>query len=110
MSSRTKKVTLAQLRADKEERERGLMEGIQLVENVSAAYNRMQSLMCSISTELRYGRLNELLIQAKRACELLQNHPQADAYIHILRIKAAIHIELGQQTAAAAALEKMDEH
>jgi len=70
-----KKMTLAQVRAEKERRVQELMEGYRLSQDVAAIH-------CSeprgSTAKERYDRLKALLPQASRACELLQHHSDVD--------------------------------
>ena len=78
MSSHQAKKTVAQLRAEKEQRERDFDEGSRLVCDLREA-------ICHIAAhpttyDDRYSQMNALLVQANRAYELLQFHPDTYEY------------------------------
>lgn len=88
-----KKRTVAQLRADKEQRERDFDEGWQLVQDVRGEERALQSTYGDV--EARQDRLHALLPQADRSYELLQHHPEAFVKVQPLLNKANFHKSLG---------------
>jgi len=71
MSTQTTKKTVAQLRAKKEQRRVDYDTNCQLAKAVLAAYERTGMVVGKF--EVRYDEANALLVQADRACELLQH-------------------------------------
>ena len=103
----TTKKTLAQLRAEKEQREHGVQVGMQLAIDVAVACFDLES-NGSARHEF-YDRLNALLTQSTRACELLVHHPDPYANARPLFVKARLHKHLGQHTLVLADLKRLDE-
>jgi hypothetical protein len=93
--AKTKKKTLAQLRADKEQRNNDLQLGVQLSVDVANALNCYEAEGSSI--EERYDAMNALLVEANRACELLQYSPDTYFRAFSCNLKARVHKKLGQQ-------------
>ena len=98
---------MAQLRAEKEQRERDFDEGFQLVEDLTYEAHDFKGTI--VDVEARQDRLQALVPQADRAFELLQHHPAAYARAQPLLNKATIFITLGQHASALAALRQDDD-
>jgi len=102
-----KKKTVAQWRAEKEQRQRDFCEGSRLVDEVREALNHIRVLPTSI--DVCYSQFNALLGPANRALKLLQSHPDTTEYILIFSMKAEIHRQLGQYNLAVATYQQADE-
>jgi len=85
----TKKKTLAQLRAEKEQRGRNFDEGSRLVYDVDDALR--QYILVGKIDGFRYSQWNALLGQANRAFELVQHHADTYEYRLALHVKGNIH-------------------
>lgn len=68
----TKKKTLAQSRAEKEQRLQDLKLGSELAAQVAAAADRIEAIR--VVADPRYDELHALLPQANKASELLRHH------------------------------------
>ena len=106
MSSIRKK-TLAQMRAENEQRERDGVEGARLAVDVIMAFAGIDKK--GYNTDLDYETLNGLLAKANRSCELLQSKPEAEVYRVVFHMKAHIYTGLGKHTLALDALRRADE-
>jgi tetratricopeptide (TPR) repeat protein len=111
MSGQKKKKTLAQLRTENEQRREGFIEGIGLLEVVNDGIRMIEEM---VDGDERDHELSKLLLEANRACELIQHYPRAggryDPYIHSLTYKADIHEQMGNAlTLALPALRQVDE-
>lgn len=112
MSSQTqRKKTLAQLRAEKEQRERDLELGWQLASEVTNAnYERINSWGGdSVGDPAYYEELKTLLAKANRACELLRHDPDRRAYRRVQYDIARLYLALGQHTSASTVLKETDD-
>lgn len=113
MRGQTKKKTLAQLRAEKEQSVQNLNLGREILQGVIAGLHRVNHMRLPGSDgELIYNEQSKLLVEANRAVELLQQHTYAheDPYIRSLYMKAALHETMGHAlTLAMPTLQKADE-
>lgn len=92
MSSRTKKKTVAQVRAENKQREDDLDLGNQLADEVGEFLDLTRK---RGPKGAREEVLNAFLDKANRACELLQHYdPGFDSYFYVMRIKASIYVTL----------------
>lgn len=108
MSSRPKRKTLAQLRAEKEQRAADCALGRQLAQEVVDRGLRIGKEL-ALSAPDRYAEWNASLSQAKRACDLLRHGPDTEAYLHTTRCQGKIHKDLGQHALALAAFREVEE-
>jgi len=108
MSVQTKKKTLAQLRAEKEQRRQDFEAGCLIVDEVGEEYfQRFQR--GGFSAESFHDLAKELLVKAKRACQLVEYDPDSSFYRQILLEIGRLHYDLGEHTPALAALRLADE-
>ena len=103
------KKTLAQVRAEKEERNHELRLGIQHSTNLLKAYDLLGFQSKRLLGQVHFGEWNALMSQVNRAYEILKNHPDHQSYWHVLLVKGRIHHELGQLTLALASFQQFDE-
>ena len=75
MSIQPKKKTLAQLRAEKEQHEQDLVDGMRLAMDVTEGYARFQKSQYTSLEVPRYDGLNTFLVQANRAYEHIVQRP-----------------------------------
>jgi len=110
--AKTKKRTVAQVRAQKEQRLQEYERGKQLAEDVARVLDRYDNEASSLEERVdTTSTINALLAKAIRAGELLQYQPFADTFPRILsfNLKARIHVHLGQHTLAVAFYRQADE-
>lgn len=94
-----RKKTLAQLRAEKEERQQNIELGRQLAKDMAVAFYRRLLGDRPAEGDDKPDQLSAMLGQANRACELLECFINADADTdrrRTLQIKARLHTRLGQ--------------
>lgn len=92
---------------EKEQRQQDFDEGSRLIEDMREVLHNTAAF--SSTYEDCYSQCNTLLVQANRACELLQFHPETDEYCIMLRVRAAIYQQLGQYRLAVANYPQADE-
>lgn len=93
MSSSTgKRKTLAQLRAERQQREVDQLEGWEIAADVERMFSQSPGVT---APDDRYDFLKDLLVQAQRACTLLQGDPEGGYYRFSLVVKGKILINLG---------------
>ena len=106
MSSQAyRKKTVAQLRAEKEQHEHEVDLGCRLTYDVLKAVSQNKFPLEGTREE----HFNPLLVQADRACELLQDKVENSAHAITLHLKAVIHGELGRHPLAIALYRQADE-
>jgi hypothetical protein len=99
--SKTKKKTMAQFRAEKEQRAQDLELGVQLVEDVAKVLGHYEKETSSLKERL--DAMTAFLDKANRAGELLQYHPNTYLRTLTCNLKARVHTHLGQHILALAA-------
>lgn len=112
MSTQTRKKTVAQLRADNEQRQKDEYIGVRLANDLQAVMKHLASV--GIATDIQYEKCTGLVGQANRVCELLQPHIfRPDGYLFtygaMLRHEAIFHRVLGLHALAIAVCRQADD-
>ena len=111
MSGQANTKTLAQLRAEKEQRRQDFEAGCLLVDEVAEEYFQ-QYKSGRYSAETVHDLAKELLAKAakaNRACQLVQHDPDSPFYRQILLEIGRLHYNIGEHAPALAALRLADE-
>ena len=107
MSHQPKKKSLAQLRAEKEQRSQDHFEGCMLAAELVRAVPESDAFPADVILDEK----NALPRRANIACEFLHDRPQdeGDEYRRVLQAKAMLHSHLGQHILAASTFRRVDE-
>jgi len=108
MSSQPKRKTIAQLRAEKEQRDKDFIYGVDLATEMLAARSRIKEGLVE-DAEVHYEEVKALLVQANRALDHLKHHTDNQFYRATFQTKADLHGSIGEYNMAITLLRQTDE-